>query len=226
MPQTELGRRVEGWSTGAKEELKADSAKLTKVPLEALRSVIDKIAKTHPACNAVELTTLEAEQRGVDTQTLNDAVSVWVYLWSNSDGESPQAVTADLISLGLVSNVVGGLLTELLISAEPFRETARAASKNLRIGAPLFTDIHGTVDIRCRFHKTEEAIVNLQFPSELVDAQQVIMANLTIRNPDDEEAVVSFLMDEADLSYMKRFVRNMEKELELSKGLLAQSKRG
>ncbi len=224
MPKTELGKQVEAeWSASAKADLKNDSEKLTKVSREALRSVIIKIAKTHPACNTTELTTLEAEQRGVDAQDLSDAVSVWVFLWRNTEGVSPQAVTTDLISLGLISNDVGDLLAELLTLAEPFREAALAASKNLRIGAPLFSDLHGTVDIRCRFHKTDEAINNNHFPNELVDAQQVIMANLTIRKPDDEEAVVSFLMDEADLSYMKRFVRNMEKELELSKGLLARS---
>jgi hypothetical protein len=226
MPQTRLGRTAEEWSPAAKEEFKNDAAKLAQVPLEALRSVIQKIAKTHPACNAVELSALEAERHGANPEDLNDAVSTWVYLWASIGGESPQAVIADFASLGLVSEATGKLLTELLVSSEPLREAAGAASMYLMIGAPLFADIRGTVDIRCRFHKTEDALGSAQFPSELVDAQQVIMANLTLRRQNNEEQVVSFLMDETDLSYLKRFVRNIEKELELTKGLLARSKGG
>lgn len=96
MLQTELGKKVEGWSASGREELKNDLEKLVKVPIEALRSVVDKIAKTHPACNTLELAAFEAEQRGISNpEQLTDSVSVWTYIWENIDGESPQAFAAD-----------------------------------------------------------------------------------------------------------------------------------
>jgi hypothetical protein len=221
MPQTQLGQKIEGWSAGSKEEFKNDLNKLATVPLDALRTVVDKIAKTHPSCNVLELAALEVEQRNVsDLHELSDAISVWTYIWENISSESPQAVSADLVSLGLVSAPAAGILTELLTEAEPFRETARVTSRYIRVGAPLFVGLRGTVDIRCRFHKTEEDFTHGKSPSELVDVHQVILVNLELHTQDDEETVISFLMDENDLSYMKRFVRNMERELELSKGLL------
>jgi hypothetical protein len=147
-------------------------------------------------------------------------ISVFTYIWENIDGESPQDVTADLTSLGLLSKDGARMLTDLLVSAEPFRETAKVASDYLRVGSALFATIRGTVDLRLRFHKTEEDFTSGKPPTELVAAQQVVLANLTISEPDGKETVVSFLMDDNDLSYMKRFVRHMERELELSKGLL------
>lgn len=221
MPETQLGQRVAGWSASAKEEFRADLDKLTKLPPNVLRSVIDKFAKTHPACNPVELAALEAEQSAIaDPQALTDAVSAFSYIWENMDGESPQAVTADLKSNGLLTNDTAGILLELLTSAEPFRETAKVKSSYIRIGAPLFASVRGAVDLRLRFHKKDEEFVIGVPPKELVGAQQVVMVDLVLNENGNHERTISFLMDENDLGYMKRFVRNMERELELSKGLL------
>lgn len=110
-----------------------------------------------------------------------------------------------------------------MTEAEPFRETAKVAASYLKVGAPLFVGLRGTVDIRCRFHRTDEDFTNTMTPNELVGAQQVIVANLTIHNLDEGETIVPFLMDENDLNFMKRFVKNMEKELELSKDLVTRS---
>jgi hypothetical protein len=225
MAKTQLGQSVEGWSGTAKAEMRADLDKLTELPLDVLRTVIDKIAKTHPACNVGELCALEAEQHAVpDPQLLSDAISSFTYIWENMGHESAKAVSEDLSSLGLLSNGAARILTDLLVSAEPFRATARVVSANLRIGSPLFVEIRGTVDLRLRFHKSEGELVGGKLPAEIIDGQQVIMANLTINGPGNNEKVVSFLMDDNDLKYLKRFVRNMEKELELTKHLLPQSR--
>lgn len=224
MLQTQLGEKMKGWAPKSKAELKNDLEKLTKAPLDILRAVVDKIARTYPACNATELAALEAEQRGIPhPQDLTDAISVFTYIWGNVDGESPQAITADLVSLELLSNDAGRILTELLLSAEPYRESARVASTYTRIGSSLFVGLHGTVDVRLRFHNTDEDFVNGKLPTELVGTQQLIVANLTLSQLDGEEVVVSFLMDEDDLRYMKKFIRNMEQGLELSRGLLKSS---
>ncbi len=157
MPQTELGKKVKGWSNSSKEELKGDLQKLTKVPLGVLRSVIHEIARTYPACNPSELAAFEAEQHGLSNPTeLSDSLSVWTYIWDNLDGESPHAVANDLVELGLSSEPAARLLSELMTEVEPLRETAMAASRYVKIGAPLFVSLRGTVDIRCRFHKRAE----------------------------------------------------------------------
>jgi hypothetical protein len=221
MPQTQLGDSLEAWTASAKAEFKNDLNKLTSLPTDALRTVVDKIAKSYPACNATELALVEAEQRGISNpQDLADVISAWTFLWSRTEGESPQVVVNDLASLGVISDDAGRVLTDLLEAAEPFRETAQTASLYLRVGAPLFVSIRGVLDVRCRFHRTAQEFQSGKLPSELIDAQQVIMANLTLNNPDDEEVVIPFLMDENDLRYLKRFVRNMEREIELSKSLL------
>ncbi len=54
----------------------------------------------------------------------------------------------------------------------------------------------------------------------------LFMVNLTLAQPGDKESVISFVMDENDLNYMKRFVNHMERELELSKGLLKSLSKG
>jgi hypothetical protein len=220
MAQTELGEKMQGWSLSSKAEVKSDLSKLTKFPLETLWSILIKAVKTYPACNTAELATLEAEQRGIDGQDLYDVMAVWTYIWENSDGESPQVVTSDLVSLGLLSTDAAQPLTELLTRAEPFRKTANVVSSYLQTGAPLFVGLRGVVDIRCRFHETNEAFLISTAPGELIDTHPVVLANLTIKDPGGKETVISFLMDENDLGYMKRFVKNMEKELELSKSLL------
>jgi hypothetical protein len=218
---TRLGRNAEGWTATAKVEFKADLDKVTRVPLGVLRTLADKVAKTYPACNHVELAALEAENSGIeDAEALSVAISAFAYIWENMGGDSPQSIIGDLTSLGLVSEAAGRILTELLVAAAPFRDVAKVASNYLRVGSALFVSIRGTVDIRLRFHNTEDEFAIGKLPTGVVGAQQVIMANLIITAPGDEEKVVSFLMDENDLSYMKRFVRNMEKELELSKGLV------
>ena len=224
MLQTQLGEKVSSWSVKAKANFKTDLDKLTKVPLKVLTRAIETISRTYPACNVVELATLLAEQSGIpDGQALSDVSSAFAFLIENIAGESPQVVTEDLISLGLLSNEAGRLLTDFLVSAQPVRESAQVAAHYLRIGSALFSTIRGTVDFRLRFHKTLKEFESRTFPAALVGAQQVIMADLTINQPDGEEINISFLMDENDLSYMKRFVTNMERELELSKDLLKQS---
>src|SRR5260370_2554658 len=159
MPQTQLGQRIAEGSANSRAEVKADLDKLTKLPAPILHPVVYKIAKTHPACNPLELAALEAEQTGIaDPQALSDAVSVFTYIWENMDGESPQAVTADLESLGLLSKDGARILTELLVSAEPFRETAKVEASYLRIGSPLFAAIHGAVDLRLRSPTTNDLL--------------------------------------------------------------------
>jgi hypothetical protein len=82
MPQTKLGHRMADWSESAKADFKADLEKVIKLPPEMLRPVVYKIAKTHPACNPIELAALEAEQSSIaDPQALTDAVSVFTYRW-------------------------------------------------------------------------------------------------------------------------------------------------
>lgn len=220
MVHTQLGKKIEDWSASSKAEFKNDLNKLTKVPLETLRPLARQVARTYPCCNVFELAALEAEQRGLpDPQELSDVLSAWTFVWENIDGESPQAIAGDLVALGLASDPVARILHELIVEAEPFRETAKVVASYLKIGSPLFVGLRGTVDIRCRFHKKDEDFTNTRRPTELVGVQQLIMANLTIHNLDDEESVISFVMDENDLAYMKRFVINMEKELELSRSL-------
>jgi hypothetical protein len=221
MLQTQLGEKVEKWSAKAKADFKADLNKLTKVRLDVLRLVVDKIAKTYPACNSIELAALEAEQSAMsDAQALSAVVSCITYIFDNIDDESPQAVAADLTSLGLISKEEATILTDLFVSSQPYRGTAKVAAEYLRVGSTLFVGLRGTVDLRLRFHKTLDGLRTAQSPTELVGAQQVIMAELTMSGPEGRERVVSFLMDENDLTYMKRFVRNMEREMELSKDLL------
>ena len=225
MPETKLGKRMATWSDEAKEEFRADLEKVTKLPAKVLRSVLHKIAKTYPACNSVELAAVEAEQSAIDPQTLTDSVSVFTYVWENGEGESSKAVTADMESLGLLSKDAMPIVTELLTSAEPFREAALVESSYVRLGAPLFVGIRGTVDLRLRFHKTDVEFTIGVPPSKLLGTMALIMANLTI-NTTGNESVISFVMDENDLNYMKRFVKHMERELELSKGLLKSLSRG
>lgn len=83
-----------------------------------------------------------------------------------------------------------------------------------------FVNIRGTVDYRLRFHDTRDKFLAGRLPKQIFGAQQVIMANLAVSDPDGEERVVPFVMDENDLAYLKKFVRNMERELELSKDLI------
>jgi hypothetical protein len=220
MPETKLGQKFLGWSSSSKAEFKTDLDKLTKVPFNVLRTVVDKIARTYPACNVLELVALEAEQHVTNAQDLSDSMAVFGYIWDNIDGESSEAVIADLSSLGLLSKQTEPILADLLAAADPFREPAKVAANYLRVGSALFVGIRGTVDFRLRFHKTYDDFSSGKLPTELVGAQQVIMTSLVISQPDGEETVVPFLMDDNDLLYMKKFVRNMERELELSKDLI------
>jgi len=221
MPDTELGEKIKKWSPGAKSEFKADLDALTKVPSDVLRPVVEKIAKTHPAVNPTELAAFEAEQTGLpDPEDLSNAVSAFTYIWENTGSESPKTVAEDLKSQGVLSQEAAGILVDLLTLAQPFREAALATSHCLRVGAPLFVSIRGVVDLRLRFHKTENEFRTGKTPTKLVGAHEVILVSLTLNNQQGPNNTVSFLMDENDLGYMKRFIRNMEKELELSKQLL------
>lgn len=223
MPETKLGKQMVTWSADAKKEFAADLNKVTKLPSNVLQTVLNKIAKTYPACNAPELAALEAEQSGIDQQTLTDAVSVFTYIWQNAEGESAKAITADLESLGLVTKAAMPFVADLLTSAEPLRETAIVESSYIRIGAPLFVGIRGTVDLRLRFHNTDNEFSIGVPPTKLLGAKPVIMVNLTTTAPGNKDRIVSFVMDENDLNYMKRFVKHMERELELSNDVLKSS---
>ena len=78
----ETGHRMADWSESAKADFKADLEKVIKLPPDMLRPVVYKIAKTHPACNPIELAALEAEQSSIaDPQALTDAISVFTYIW-------------------------------------------------------------------------------------------------------------------------------------------------
>jgi hypothetical protein len=222
MPQkTQLGQKVAQWSTSAKAEFKSDMESLAKLPPRVLHNLVDKIAKTYPACNPTELAALEAEASSTaDPQVFADAVAVFTYLWDNIDGESPADVAADFEALGLLSHESSGMVTDLLASAEPFRETARVESSYIRIGAALFVGIRGTVDLRLRFHKTDDDFMIGAPPAKLIGSQAVVMANLTINDPGNQERVIPFLMDENDINSLKRFIRHMEAELALSKELI------
>jgi len=226
MLQTNLGRQVDGWSEKAKAEYKIDLDKITQVPLNVLRPVVGKLAKTLPACNSFELAVIEAERHSLENAgVFTSAVSSVSFLFENiGDDESPRAVVEDLVSIGIVSKDAAAILISLLGEFQPYRESAKAAAAYIRIGAPLFVGIRGTVDIRLRFHEKAGDLITTQSPNQLHGAQQVVMVDLIIsgykESDEFKEEVISFLMDENDLSYMKRFVRNMERELELSKGLL------
>lgn len=220
MLQTRFGEKAQEWSSKAKADFKADIDALKVIPPSVLRAFIDQIAKTYPACNVVELATLEAERNAItDAQPLADVGSAFAYILENTDRERPEAVTADLASLELISPDAAEILREMLALASPFREAAKVASSYLRIGAPLFASISGTVDLRLRFHKTEAEFLNRKLPTELAHAQPVVLVNLFLATAGEREDTVSFLMDETDLKYMKRFVTNMERELELARGL-------
>ncbi|MGO9777674.1 MAG: hypothetical protein ACLQGT_05450 [Terracidiphilus sp.] len=221
MALTEIGQTLEKWSPSDKAELKEDIGKLIKIASETLRSVLEQIGRTYPACNTNEMAAIAAEQSGeASAEDWSDAVSAWAYLWSNMENDAPQAVSGDLVSLGLIPESALGLITDILSIAAQHRETALVVSRYIRVGAPLFVRISGVVDIRCRFHEKEQEFRLGKLPEKLIDTHPVIMANIVLNNQDDKERTFSFLMDENDLNAMKRFLRNMGKELELSKAFL------
>jgi hypothetical protein len=218
MADTQLRKTLEDWSPASKAEFRADLENVTKIPPEGLRRVVQEVARTYPACNIREVIAREAERSSMaDPQELFDVMSGLTFLWANSGHETPQAVAQDLVSLEMASDAAAKIVEELLTSTLPLREGARAVSAYLRVGAPLFVSIKGVVDIRCRFHEKEEGLNSGAVPTRLIDTHPVVMASLLLNDEDDDEKTVSFLMDENDLGYLKRFVRNMEKELELSK---------
>ena len=221
MADTQLGKTLEDWSPTSRADFKADLEKLTKVPLECLHRVVQEVAKTFPASNVGEVIAREAERSSLrNPEELTDALSALIFLWSNSGNEAPKAIVQDLASLGIASDATGNIVTELLTSAMPLRQAARAVSAYLRVGAPLFVSITGVVDIRCRFHETEGGLHSGALPTRLIDTHAVVMASLQMRTEDDEGKTVSFVMYENDLSHLKRFGGNMEKQLELSKSLV------
>jgi len=192
--------------------------KLGSVPYEVLRPLSNRIAKAYPACNPAELGILESERVGkLDGQTLADVSSALAFIFDEADGDEPESVVSDLISLELLPQALAPKLLELAKSAQPLRKTANAAAANIKLGAPLFVNLRGTVDIRLRFNESEDQISVGSAPVGLLGSQRLIFANLTINRPGDKEAVIPFVMDETDLQYMKRFVRNMETALELSR---------
>lgn len=218
MPKTQFGKGLEELSPTAFNEMKSDLGKLDKVPSNVLRTLISRIARTYPCSNMYEVASMLAQEHGIsDPQDIFDAASATTFIWENSEDEPVQAVVDDLKSAGLLSDGIAPILSDKLQVAAPLRELSKVASRYLRIGSPLFVTIRGTVDVRCRFHRTDEEFRTGKYPTELLDTQQVVLANMTINNPDLEEKCVSFLMDESDLRTMKRFVQNMERELELTK---------
>jgi hypothetical protein len=222
MVQTQLGKKVEGWSESQKQELKTDLDKLTKVPRKILDPIVDKIARTSPACNVADLVAVEADNHSLsDWRDLGSSVAAVSFVMNNLAGQSPTSVADELSSILSLSKEATKVLNELLLSAQPFRESAEAASTYIRVGAPLFSTIRGTVDLRLRFHQTEREFVMGGRPSRIHGVSPVVMVDLTLALPDEEkETIQSFVMDENDLKFMKRFVSHMERELELGKEYL------
>ena len=131
----------------------------------------------------------------------------------------------DFVPLGLLSADSSPMIAEMFASTEPFRETAKIDSMYVRIGTPLFVSIRGTVDIRLRFHKTENDFLVGTSPVGLLGTQYVMLENLTIKNTNTSNKAISLLIDENDLNSLKRFVTHMERELELSKNFLKERER-
>jgi|GEM_PF-2408621 len=215
--QSVWGKAVHGWSLAAKRELGKDLEKLGTVPLEVLRSLSDRIARTYPACSVTELAIAESERStDLNGPTLVDVASVLGYVFDKADGDAPELVAADLVSLELLPKSLEPTLVELIKLAQPLRKSANAAAANIRFGAPLFVKLRGTVDIRLQFNASEDEIRVGSAPVGLIESQRLIFANLTINRPSGKDDVIPFVMDEADLQSMKRFVRNMESALEIS----------
>jgi hypothetical protein len=218
MLQSDLVKSISEWSSASKTELKGDLAKLGSVPMEVLRSISDRIAKTYPCCSPAELAILESERRGEsDGRTLADVASLLGFIFDKADNDEPGDIVSDLVSLELLPEALAPTLLSLVQAAQPLRTSANAAAANIRLGTSLFVTLRGTVDIRLRFNKSAEEIEVGSAPVGLMDAQRLVFANLTINRLNAENEVIPFVMDEADLQYMKRFVRNMEAALELSK---------
>jgi hypothetical protein len=220
--QTQLGMKVQAWTEVSKQDLRGDLNAIPTVPREVLTTIVDKVAKTSTACNVGELVALEAENNSIsDWEALSAAVSAVSFVLSNLGDDAPRAVADELGSLLALSKGATSLLGELLQSAQPFREMARVSAAYLKVGAPLFVEMRGTVDLRMRFHSSAEEFTMGAAPSKVHGVMPAVIVNLTITKPgNDEESVVSFLMDESDLNYMKKFIRHMERELELAKGWL------
>ena len=218
MPKTEFGKVAAAMSADSQAEIASDLGKIARIPKDILRGALERIAKTYPACNVPEVAAQEAERHGIASpQDFFDAVSSLNFIWSSISGQALKAVAADLVELGLLSDNAVPLFIELLSAAEPFREIGKVVSNYLRIGSALFSEIQGTVDLRFRFHKRDEDLTSSALPTELVATQQVIVANLRLSAPNGDDQMVPFLMDENDLGAMKRFIRNMERELELTR---------
>jgi hypothetical protein len=97
MARSKLGQRIAGWSESATHEFRRDLDRLNKLPPDVVRPLVEKIVRTHPACNTAELAALEAEQRGItDSQELSDFIAAFVFLWENIDGDELEDVIDDL----------------------------------------------------------------------------------------------------------------------------------
>ena len=221
MLKTPLGRRIEGWSATGKQELSDDLNELPKLQPEILKAVVDKIAKSYPACNVSEIVAQEAEERSIpEWKTLSDVAAALAFVFGNLDGQPSKDVASDLVSLELLSKEAARIFVELLESVEPLHGIARTVSAYLRVGSPLFVSIRGTVDLRLQFHRTEHEFLAAKQPTGIIEAHRVMLVSLTTTDAEDDDRVFHFLMDENDLTSLKRFIRNMETELELSKSLV------
>jgi len=67
--RTQVGEKIRDLPESQKAEMKADLDKLTEIPPDLLRRIVDRIAKTYPCCNTVELAALEAEESGYPEPT-------------------------------------------------------------------------------------------------------------------------------------------------------------
>lgn len=135
MAMTKIGQKIEGWTSSAKEELRTDLDRLRNVPFDVLASIVDKIARTYPACNTFELAAYEGERLGVrDPDELSDVIAAFAFVWDNLGDEPTDAVIKDLAAAGVLSPDAAGTLTKLLTAALPFRESAQVSADHIRMG--------------------------------------------------------------------------------------------
>lgn len=152
-----------------------------------------------------------------DSKNLSDAVSGVVYLWRNSDGGSPQDLTADLLEMDVISQEQVALLEDLLTILAPCFRTADAVAAYKDLGLPALDDMTGTVDLRFRFHNSVEGFENYEEP-RIEAVQPAIVVSLVLNDAKDVRSVVTFQMDENDLAMMERCTKLLRRELQLVKG--------
>jgi hypothetical protein len=221
MPITKFGRELKE-AQDTNRQLSRDLSKIGSVDGPMLTSLVKKVSTTYP-CNIWEMAVIEAKESGADHTDLFDVVSGLIYISENSENESPKDVVADLLEQKVIQEKDSSVVLSALSLAESLRETGKIVSAYKTLGPPLLWDVSGTVDLRCRFH-TSSADFNLaKEPQEIVDVSPVVIATMHLRER-GETKLVTFQMDEHDLSTLGRFVSNMNRELTLASRLIPTGK--